>query len=110
MRLLLDECVPRKFLRGLVGHDARTVRQMGWSGKRNGELLSLMLSNGFEAFVTVDQNVRYQQNISAAGVAVVVLVAATNKLVDLIPLLPDALAAIATIKPGEIVEVTDSSP
>jgi hypothetical protein len=83
---------------------------MGWSGKRNEELLTLMLANGFEVFVTVDQNVRYQQNISAAGIAVLVLVAATNKLIDLFPLVPEALTALSTIQPGDLVEVPSPSP
>ena len=52
MRLLLDECVPRKFKDALPGHEASTAREMGWSGKRNGELLALMREHRFEAFVT----------------------------------------------------------
>ena len=97
--------MPRKLRGHFLGHDARTVPQMGWSGKRNGELLSLMTANGFEVFVTVDQNITYQQNVAAAGIAVLVLVAVTNKLADLLPLVPKALSALTTIKPGEIVEL-----
>jgi hypothetical protein len=63
MRILLDECVPRRLARELAGHDVRTVPEMGWSGKRNGELLQLMAGQGFEVFLTVDQNLRYQQNL-----------------------------------------------
>ena len=106
MRLLIDECLPRKLRGHFTGHDAHTVPAMGWAGKRNGELLALMVANGFEVFVTVDQNVRHQQNVAAAGVAVLVLVAASNRLADLVPLVPAALAALATIHPGEVVEVS----
>ena len=56
MRILLDECVPRRLGRELAGHDVRTVPEMGWSSKRNGELLQLMAAQGFEVFLTVDQN------------------------------------------------------
>jgi len=105
MRILLDECVPRPLRRHFAGHDVCTIREMGWAGKKNGELLALMAADGFEVLLTVDQNIRYQQNLVAAGVAVVVLVAATNRLADLLPLPPSALAALAAIKPGDLVEI-----
>jgi hypothetical protein len=89
-----------------LGHDVRTVPEMGWSGKKNGELLQLMAAKGFEVFITVDQTLRYQQNLQAAAVAVVVLVAASNRLTDLLPLMPSARAALASIKPGAVVEIT----
>jgi len=98
MRILLDECVPRPLKRELVGHDVHTVIDMGWGGKTNGELLQLMLPAKFDAFLTVDQNLSYQQNLTAAGVAVIVLA-------DLLPLVPSALAALASAKPGAVVEI-----
>ena len=101
MRVLIDECAPRRLRTYLPGHDVRTVPEMGWSGKKNGELLGLMAADGFEVLVTVDQNLRHQQNLAGSGVAVVVLTAATNRLADLVPLMPSALAALATIKPGD---------
>ena len=79
---------------------------MGWSGKKDGELLSLMTSAGFEVLVTVDKSIRHQQNLQAVGVAVVVLVASTNRLADLLPRVPEALTALDTIQPGDIVEIT----
>lgn len=106
MRILLDECVPRRLKRELPGHEVRTVPEMGWSGKKNGELLQLMQGQNFDVFLTTDQNVRYQQNLQAAGIAIVVLVAPTNRLSDLIPLMPSALTALAAIHPGDVVEVT----
>lgn len=80
--------------------------EMGWSGKKNGELLRLMAGDGFEILVTVDQNLRNQQNLRAAGVAVVVLVAASNRLADLTPLAPSAEVALGSIRPGDFVEIT----
>ena len=105
MRVLLDECVPKALGRSLTGHAVRTVPQEGWSGKKNGELLSLMAAARFEVLLTVDQGVRYQQNLRAAGVAVVVMVAASNDIDDLIPLVPGVLAALAVVQPGDAVEV-----
>jgi hypothetical protein len=105
MRVLLDECVDRRLARHLSGHAVRTVPQEGWAGKKNGELLALMAGAGFPVLVTVDQGIRYQQNLQASGVAVVVMLAASNQLADLIPLVPDVLAALATIQPRDVVEV-----
>lgn len=106
MRVLLDECVPRRLRTHFTGHDVRTVPDMGWSGKKDGELLSLAAGAAFEVLVTVDKGIRHQQNLKVAGIAVVVLVAATNRLADLLPLVPSALAALATIQPGDVVEIT----
>jgi len=105
MRVLLDECVPQRFSRLLVGHAVRTVPQEGWSGKKNGELLALVIAAGFDVMLTVDQNIRYQQNLRASGMAVVVMVGATNQLIDLEPFAPAVLAALETIQSGEVVEV-----
>lgn len=106
MRILLDECVPRRLRQNLPGHDVRTVPEMGWSGKKNGELLQLMAGQNFEVLLTVDQSLRHQQNVQAVGVAVIVLVAASNRLADLVPLMPAALASLSSIKPGDVIEIT----
>lgn len=105
MRILLDECVPRPLKREFASHDAHTVPEMGWSGKKNGELLALMGPQCFEVFVTVDQNLSYQQNLRAANLAVIVLAAPSNRVIDLLPLMPSVHAALAAIKPGDLVEI-----
>ncbi len=79
---------------------------MGWSGKKNGELLQLVAPQGFEVLLTVDQSIRHQQNLQAAGVAVIVLVAPSNRLADLVPLMPSVQAALGSIKAGDVVEIT----
>ena len=79
--------------------------EMGWAGKRNGELLRLLTAEHFAVFLTTDQNLRYQQGFHELQVAVVVLVAPTNKLDDLIPLMPTVGTVLGTIQPGAIVEV-----
>ena len=107
MRILLDECVPRPLRREFAGHDIHTVQEMGWTGKKNGELLALMARDGFEVLLTVDQNLRYQQNLAGSSIAVVVMFAPTNRLQDLIPLVPKVSAALAGMQPGIIVEVTN---
>jgi hypothetical protein len=108
MRILLDECAPRPLKRELLDYEIRTVVEMGWSGKKNGELLRLMSQEGFTILLTTDQNLRYQQNLQQAGVAVVVLVASSNRLPDLLPLIPDARNVLNTIARGQVIEVGDS--
>ena len=108
MRILLDECVPRPLKRELTDYQVRTVVEMGWSGKKNGELLQLMTQESFTILLTADQNLRYQQNLQSAGVAVVVLVAPSNRLPDLIPLMPKARNILSAIAPGEVIEVGGS--
>ena len=107
MRILLDECVPRRLRRELRGFDVSTVPDEGWASRRNGELLRLMLGAGFTVFVTMDRNLGYQQNVAAAGVAVVVLRARTNRLKDLLPLMPRVHDAIRTAVPGKVLHVAD---
>lgn len=79
---------------------------MGWAGKKNGELLALMAADGFEVLLTADRNLRFQQNLAAVGVAIVIMVAVSNRLPDLVPLVPAVEAAFATIQPGDAVEVS----
>jgi hypothetical protein len=105
MLLLLDECVPRPLKRDLIGHDVRHVSEMGWSSKRNGELLQLMLAAQFDALLTVDQNLEFQQNVRASGVGVIVLFARTNRLPELRPLVPQILTALERLNPGELIRV-----
>ena len=105
--MLLDECVPRPLKREFPGHDVNTVVEMGWGSKRNSELLELMLARGFNAFVTVDQNLEFQQNVRASGIAVVVIAARSNRLKELRPLAPVALEALGRIKPGKLIRIGD---
>lgn len=79
---------------------------MGWSGKQNGELLGLVEAHQFDVFLTVDQNLKYQQDLRAAGVTVIVLFARTNRLADLMPLMPRVRAVLINIQPGELIEVS----
>ena len=77
MRLLLDECVPKRLKRELRGHDGKTVQDMGWTGIKNGALLRLA-DGQFDALLTVDQGIAYQQNLSGLSISVVVMLAPSN--------------------------------
>jgi len=108
MRLLLDESVPRKLRFALAKHDVRTVVEMGWSGRKNGELLSLAAAE-FDVFVTVDKNLPYQQNESALPIAVVVLDALSNELSSLLPLVPALERKLDALAPRTFVRVSVDS-
>jgi hypothetical protein len=106
MRILLDESLPRELGRELTGHFVRTVVQMGWAGKKNGELLRLS-SGEFDLLLTADRNLEHQQNFTQVGVGIAVLVGSTNRIEDLRPLVPQLLSRIGDIKPGQLVRIGD---
>ena len=81
MRILLDESVPKGIRRLLEGHYVKTVAEQGWSSFSNGKLLALA-SPEFEILVTADQNLPHQQNLAKFDIAVVILVAKTNQMID----------------------------
>jgi predicted nuclease of predicted toxin-antitoxin system len=105
MRLLLDESVPSRLRRALPDHEVRTVGEMGWSGVKNGKLLALA-ATAFDAFVTVDKNLPYQQNLSALPVAVIVLDARSIELPALLPLVPALELQLSLLKPKTYVRVS----
>lgn len=105
MRLLLDHCVPRKFAASLPEHEVRTAAQQGWTVLCNGELLSAAASAAFDALLTVDQNLRYQQNQTTLPLSVVVLIAPTNQLAQLQRLVPPLRRALASLSTRSYIEV-----
>lgn len=109
MRILLDECLPKRLKRDLIGHEARTVPEMGWASTENGDLLALA-EKEFDVFLTVDRNLSFQQDVARFTIAVVVMVAKGNKHSDLQPLMPKVLAILDGITPGQIVKVGSSAP
>ena len=102
MKLLLDECVTRFVKRDLPGHEVHTVEEAGFKGLENGDLLRVATGT-YDALITVDQNLSYQQNVAALDLAILVLAAKRNSYARLKPLLPRALNVLKTIKPGRVV-------
>ncbi|HEV2882443.1 MAG TPA: hypothetical protein VGX24_14280 [Pyrinomonadaceae bacterium] len=88
----------------LPGHEVLTVMEKGWSGVKNGELLKLAGAE-FDAFLTVDQNLKYQQNLQTSHICIILLVARNNRLKTLLPLMPEVREALANMKAGEFVRV-----
>jgi len=110
MRILIDECLPRKLKNELGDYDVSTVAEMGWAGLKNGVLLRKMVGK-IDVFVTIDGNLEYQQNLSNAQISIIVLKAFNNKLESLAPLMPAVRAMLNDLKPGEIAKFgSDSAP
>jgi predicted nuclease of predicted toxin-antitoxin system len=102
VRVLIDEQLPRQLARALKGHATRTVQQQNWAGLGNGELLRRAATSGFEVFLTADQNLQFQQNLANSPLSVIVLIAPSNKLEDLLPLIPLILQALPDMGPSEV--------
>lgn len=102
MRILLDESLPRTF--AAATHEVRTVSAVGWTGTRNGELLKLA-AGSFDAFVTADQNLEHQQNLVTLPIAGVVLVAPTNRIESLQPLIPALLRTLEGLTPRQLIHI-----
>ncbi|HYO24998.1 MAG TPA: hypothetical protein VEQ85_08610 [Lacipirellulaceae bacterium] len=108
MRILIDECVPRGIRRYFPGHYVMTVADLGWSGKKNGELVRLIAANNVDVFITVDQNLQFQQHLSGAGFGIVIISSSSNRLAAIVPLVPKILLALDSIQPGQLVGISHS--
>jgi predicted nuclease of predicted toxin-antitoxin system len=106
MKILIDECVPAGLSPVLreQGYECDTVRDAGYGSKKNGDLLRLAEGN-WDVFLTVDRNLKYQQNVSGRRIGILILRAKSNRLPDVLQHLSSCIAALKTIRPGEIVEV-----
>jgi hypothetical protein len=105
MRVLIDECIDERFRNSLPGHDCQTARYAGLAGLKNGELLIAAETARFDVVLTADQGIEYQQNLAARKVAIIIFRTKSNRLKDLLPLVPACLARIDSIQPGQIVRI-----
>jgi predicted nuclease of predicted toxin-antitoxin system len=106
MNILIDECVPVGLSVALRerGYKCDTVRDAGYGSKKNGELLALAEGN-WDVFLTVDKNIKHQQNVSGRKIGILILRVRSNRLPDVLQHLSSCVAALKTIRPGEIVEI-----
>jgi Domain of unknown function (DUF5615) len=100
MRLLHNECIPRKLKNSFQSHDCRSVIEEGWAGKKNGELLRLAENCGFQIFLTLDHGFEYQQKLSSRAMAVLLIRTDSNRLPDLLRHIPEILQVLSTIQPA----------
>lgn len=108
MRLLLDESVPRRLKRYLTAHDVDSVHDRKWDGLKNGALLKVAEAE-YDVLITTDQNLPHQQHLPHFGIRVVVLAGLTNRLEDLVPLIPDLLGHCETLQEGQLAIVSRKS-
>jgi predicted nuclease of predicted toxin-antitoxin system len=106
MKILIDECLPAK-LKGTLtalGYECQTVRQAGFGSKKNGELLTIA-EGQWDVLLTSDRNIKYQQNMTGRSLSIMILCAKSNRMKDLLPLMPACAEALVSIQPGRVVEV-----
>ena len=103
-RVLLDACVPKRLGRELVGFEVKHATELGWADLDDGPLLEAAAGH-FDAFVTVDKSIPHQQAIAHRPFAIIVLHAATNRMVDLLPLVPKLRATLKRLTPGTVFAV-----
>src|SRR5712691_11294396 len=105
MKVLLDECVPRKLKNYLPGIESQTAPDAGLAGKKNGELLAMAVEVGFQVLLTVDQGIEYEQNLRGRNIAVVVIQANSSRLDELVPHAPKILKVLGSIQRGRLIKV-----
>jgi hypothetical protein len=104
VRVLLDEHLPLDLASQLQGHTIDTVVGRGWAGITNGELLQRMQGE-YDALVTMDRGIEFQQNLSTLPFGVLLVRASSNRMVHLQPLVPAILDGLPAVKPGELLRI-----
>ncbi len=105
MRVLLDECVNEGLRKYFPSHDCQTARYVGFAGLENGQLLSAAETAKFDVVLTVDRGFEYQQNMERRKIAVIIFCGSSVLLENLLPLVPDCLAQLESIQPGQVVRM-----
>jgi predicted nuclease of predicted toxin-antitoxin system len=93
MRILLDESVPARLAALLTGHQVASVRQRGWTSTKNGQLLMLE-ADEFDVLITADRGFEYQQNPATLPIAVLIVIAKSNRMEHMAPAVPSILDAL----------------
>jgi predicted nuclease of predicted toxin-antitoxin system len=104
VRVLLDENLPVRLADTLRAHEVDTVVGLGWAGVTNGELLRRAAGH-FDALVTMDKQLEHQQAVRTLPFGVVLLLAPSNRMTDLQPLVPDLLRALDSLQASTVVRV-----
>ena len=105
MKLLLDENLPHKLRQHLPGHDVFTIAYMKWGGIRNGELLARAAAEQFDALITIDSGIEFEQNLPVLPCSVVIIRAPSNAFEHIEPFLPALLDALKTLPPKSLIKI-----
>jgi len=103
MKVLLDECLPRKLKNAFTSHVCQTVPKAGLAGQKNGRLLALAEQSGYQLFVSIDKGLPYQQNLAGRNIAILIIRCKSNRLADLLPHVPECLSIMTLVQPGQVV-------
>jgi len=104
VRILLDHCLPRRLAREFPSHAVRTTADQSWDRLRNGRLLAAS-SGDIDVFLTIDKKLKHQQNLATLPVAVMVIMAPSNRLADLLPFVPEIEMELKRLKPKTLIEI-----
>ena len=107
MRVLIDECIDERLRNYLPGHECQTARYAGLAGLKNGAILTAAETAGFDVFLTVDQGIEYQQNLTGRKIAIVIFCLKSSRLTNLLAHVRSCLDHIHSIQPGQIVKIED---
>ena len=107
MKILLDESLPKKLKNDFGSeHEVWNVRDKGWLGQKNGALLKLMIADGFDIFVTVDNNLPYQQNLERLPLTIFILSALNNRRETLANLIPKLFERVSLGNLENVIEIS----
>jgi hypothetical protein len=109
VKIRLDHCLPRRLKRAILPHIASTAAEMGWERLRNGKLLAAAASQ-FDVFLTIDKNLKHEQNLATLPISVVVIMAPSNRMEDILPFVPVVIDGLKSIQPKTLIEVFLPAP
>ena len=93
MKILLDECIPKKLSQLITNHKVSTVRELGWHTLKNGTLLD-KAQHEYDFLITVDKNIPMQLNLLKYNIGLLILAAKSNSIIDLQPLVPKIMETV----------------
>lgn len=106
MKILIDHCLPRRLKHHFPAHEVATAVDLGWSRLKNGDLLTAAAAGGFDLVLTIDQKMKYEQNLDTLPLSVIVLKSPSNRLEDVIQCVPAVDEALQRFQPRTLVEVS----
>jgi len=106
MKVLLDECLPKRLKFLLTGFDVKTVTELRWNSLRNGELMKVAIENEFEVLLTIDKNLEFQHNLKLYNITIVVFDVSKSKIEFLTPLIPKFMEKIKKFEKGKAYRIS----
>ena len=105
MKILLDENLPEALKKEFIDFEIYSVTDMKWNSKKNGELLTLLDDNEFDVLITLDKNLKHQQNLTRFKTKIICLKAIDSKIETLIPFIGQTLEILKSENISKYIEV-----